>query len=213
MFDGVPTTPASSPAHLMVSLFLWSSGQGKVEGPWMALYQFKKPFKGLRLWKYSVHIEVSLFLSSRQIYKKQTEWKYVYDPTFLTSVGTEHSGDLSTSKKADSESVDKIEEIEKIKVGSVQQLVQKIELQASDKPCDELKSEVVIASNPEPSDDELSKGCFTQVSCAGKVVVNSGSTTTAGTPQPSSLEKIGTVPTPQPSQKEFRPVPSPRSGH
>ena len=109
--------------------------------------------------------------------------------------------------------MDKIEEIEKIKVGSVQQLVQKIELQASDKPCDELKSEVVIASNPEPSDDELSKGCFTQVSCAGKVVVNSGSTTIAGTPQPSSLEKIGTVPTPQPSQKEFRPVPSPRSGH
>ena len=109
--------------------------------------------------------------------------------------------------------MDKIEEIEKIKVGSVQQLVQKIELQASDKPCDELKSEVVIASNPEPSDDELSKGCFTQVSCAGKVVVNSGSTTTAGTPQPSSLEKIGTVSTPQASPKEFRPVPSPRSGH
>ena len=107
--------------------------------------------------------------------------------------------------------MDKIEEIEKIKVGSVQQLVQKIELQANDKPCDELKSEVVIASNPEPSDDELSKGCFTQVSCAGKVVVNSGST--SGTPQPSSLEKIGTVSTPQPSQKEFRPVPSPRSGH
>ena len=152
-------------------------------------------------------------VKSRQIYKKQTEWKYVYDPTFLTSVGTENSGDPITSKKADSESVDKIEEIEKIKLGSVQQLVQKIELQAGDKPCDELKSEVVIASNPEPSDDELSKGCFTQVSCAGKVVVNSGSTTTAGTPQPSSLEKIGTVPTPQPSQKEFRPVPSPRSGH
>ena len=96
---------------------------------------------------------------------------------------------------------------------SVQQLVQKIELQDSDNvPCDELKSEVVIASNPEPSDDELSKGCFTQVSCAGKVVVNSISTTTT-TPSPSSLEKIGTVLPPQPSEKEFRPVPSPRSSH
>ena len=47
-----------------------------------------------------------------------------------------------------------------IKVGSVHQLVQKIEAGSSAEatPQQELRSEVVIASNPEPSDDELTKG-------------------------------------------------------
>ena len=58
------------------------------------------------------------------------------------------------------------QEVGSIQVGSVHQLVQKIEASSSSETPspEELRSEVVIASNPEPSDDELTKGmphfCF-----------------------------------------------------
>ena len=90
-----------------------------------------------------------------------------------------------------------IEEDERIPEGSVQEIIKKIECGNFE---DELQSSVIIASNPEPSDDDLSRGCFTEVSCAGKVVVQ----------KPNSLEIIGQTEVLKPGCQDLQPVPSPR---